>query len=70
MKRDYSNIDRDYEHSIKGIRNNYRNKFFHDIDLNFILSKKGNNAVSPADIDEIEVTLKYESRSKSETNLT
>ena len=37
MKRDYSNIDRDYEHSIKGIRNNYRNKFFHDIDLDFIL---------------------------------
>lgn len=38
MARDYNKTpNRDYEHSIKDGRNDYQNKFFHDIDLDFIL---------------------------------
>jgi len=38
MPRDYTNYpERDFQHIIENMRNNYQDKFFHDIDLGFLV---------------------------------
>ena len=38
MSRDYNDFpENDFQHIIKDMRNDYQNKFFHDIDLDFVL---------------------------------